>query len=149
MAKFRFRLSPLLKIREHVREERQGEFIKAQEAERIILEQLDRVRGEITNCMEMGRSAIQSGRISVDYLLALRRQEAFLLTQQHHADGQLKLVREEIERRRLALMEADREVKVLEKLRDKMEERHQQEERQVELKQMDEVAGIIRGRKGG
>ncbi|MGL6227141.1 MAG: flagellar export protein FliJ [Thermoguttaceae bacterium] len=146
MAKFRFRLSPLLKIREHVREERQGEFIKAQEAERIILEQLDRVRAEITNCLEMGRSAIQSGRISVDYLLALRRQEAFLLTQQNHADGQLKLVREEIERRRLALMEADRDVKVLEKLREKMEERHQQEEQQVELKQIDEIAGIMRSR---
>ena len=139
--KFKFRLTPLLKIRENVRAEKQAELGKAYEAARIVEEELQRLQSELVRCGELGREAIQKGRISVDYLLSLRRHESFLLDQQTQAQGQLEQIREEIERRRIALMEADREVKVLEKLQEKQKTKHLQEQSLAELKQMDEIAG--------
>ncbi len=141
MARFRYRLAPLLKIRENVRAERQTELSKAYEAQRIVNEQLEKVKNDIADCLNEGRESILAGRVRIDHLLALRRHEAHLLAQQAHAEGQLVEIGKEIERRRIALMEADREVKVLEKLKEKMKERHHQEELKAELKQMDEIAG--------
>jgi flagellar export protein FliJ len=46
-----------------------------------------------------------------------------------------------MEHRRVALAEANREVRVLEKLRDRQHERHRQEENRQEIKELDEVAG--------
>ena len=45
----------------------------------------------------------------------------------------------EIERRRQALVEADREVRVLEKLRERQLEQHRREEELRETKRLDEV----------
>ena len=46
----------------------------------------------------------------------------------------------EIERRRQALVEADREVRVLEKLRQRQAEQHRRDEDLREVKRLDEVA---------
>jgi len=146
--KFKYRLAPLLKIRENVRAEKQAELSKAYEAARIVEAELERVQAELVRNGELGRQGAQKGRISVDYLLALRRHEAFLLAQQNQAQEQLQQIQQEIERRRIALTEADREVKVLEKLREKMKDRHLQEEALAELKQMDEIASRGKGTKG-
>lgn len=140
--KFKYRLASLLKIREGVRTEKQMELNKAYEAAQIVEDALQRVRSDIVRCTEEGRKcATTGGKIRVDYLIGLRRHEAFLLAQQTHAENQLKLIQEEIERRRIALMEADREVKVLEKLKEKLKDRFLREEALAELKRMDEVAG--------
>ena len=48
---------------------------------------------------------------------------------------------EEIERRRQTLVQANRDVRVLEKLREKQAGRHRQEEDRRETKVLDEVAG--------
>lgn len=139
--KFKYRLASLLKIREGVRTEKQLELNKAYEAAQIVEDALQRVRTDIVRCTEEARNLIASGNVRVDYLLGMRRHEAFLLAQKSHAENQLKMIQEEIERRRIALMEADREVKVLEKLREKLKDRFLREQALAELKQMDEVAG--------
>ncbi len=139
--KFKFRLAPLLKIRESVRAEKQVELAQAYEAARKVEAELERVQAERLKCAETGREAAQKGQINVNFLLSLRRYENFLLNQQTQANYQLEQIRQEIERRHLALMEADREVKVLEKLRDKMKTKHLQQEALAEQKEMDETAG--------
>ena len=138
---FKYRLAPLLKIREHVRSEKQAELNQAHEAARRVEEELERVRGEYANSMEQGLQAARQEQIDVNYLLSMRRHQAYLLTQQELAIRQLEEIKQEIERRRIALMEADRQVKVLEKLREKMKAKHLQEEALADLKQMDEIAG--------
>ena len=139
--KFKYRLAPLLKIRENVRAEKQTELNKAYEAARIVEEELERVRGEYADSLKQGLQAAQQEQIDVNYLLNLRRHQAYLITQQEHATKQLAEIQQEIERRHVALMEADREVKVLEKLREKMKAKHLQEEALADVKQMDEIAG--------
>jgi flagellar export protein FliJ len=62
--------------------------------------------------------------------------------------AQLKVIDEqavklaaEMEKRRQALVAADREVRVLEKLRETWQARHKHEEQVMEMKDLDEVAG--------
>jgi flagellar export protein FliJ len=47
----------------------------------------------------------------------------------------------EIERRQQALVDANRQVRVLETLREKQLDRHRREENRQEIKQLDETAG--------
>lgn len=140
MPKFKYRLEPLVKIRENIREEKQAELAKAYEAARIIEEQIEKLRQDLSAALENARKQMQVGQINVDYLLSVRRHEAFLIVQEQQAQSQLKLIQEEIERRREAVIEADRDVKVLEKLREKLMEKHLSEEALAQLKQLDEVA---------
>jgi len=144
--KFKFRLDPVLKIRENDRAQKQAELGRAYEAVRIVENKLKEVQTEIVSNSELGRQAIQQGRISVDYLLAVRRHEAFLLAQQSDVQTSLQQIRLVIEERRLALIEADKKVKVLEKLREKQKSKHLQEEALAEMKQMDEIAQSARHR---
>lgn len=139
--KFKYRLASLLKIREGVRTEKQMELNKAYEAAQIVENALQQVRENILKCTEEARQLMTGGQVRVDFLIGLRRHEAFLLAQQSHAENQLKQIQEEIERRRIALMEADREVKVLEKLKEKLKNKFLKDQALAELKQMDEVAG--------
>jgi flagellar protein FliJ len=55
--------------------------------------------------------------------------------------AQRKQLAVEIERRREALLAANREVRVLEKLRDHQMERYREEENRRDIKRLDEVAG--------
>jgi len=55
-------------------------------------------------------------------------------------EGQREQVAVEIERRREVLVAANREVRVLEKLREKQSQRHREEENRREAKQLDEAA---------
>lgn len=138
--KFRFRLQTLLKIRENARAEAQAELGKAREAERVVLEQLDEIRINIEKCANEGRKAIEYGKIDVNFMIGLRRHEAYLLSQDTVLKKHLEDVRAEIERRRQILMNADREVKTLEKLKEKQYEQFVEDYRAAEMKEMDEIA---------
>lgn len=145
--KFKFRLQTLLKIRENARKEAQGELAKAHEAERIVMNKIEELGQEIARCGEETRKAILHGKIDVNFMIGLRRHEAYLISQRGLAQQQLTQVREEIERRRIILMNADREVKTLEKLKEKQRERFMDDIRVSDMKQMDEIAGRDRREK--
>ena len=55
-------------------------------------------------------------------------------------DGVSHVLEAEVERRRLALVEADRDVRVLEKLRERQRERHQAAAALEDVKALDEIA---------
>jgi flagellar export protein FliJ len=55
-------------------------------------------------------------------------------------EQQSSQVAEEVERRRQALLEADREYRVIEKLREKLRQRHRMETERREQRNLDEVA---------
>ena len=139
--KFKFRLQTQLKINEQRRAEAQAELAKAQDAEQIVETELKRIQTEIADCADQARRSMQEGRIDVNFLLGLRRHEMVLVAQQGEATEQLNIVRQEVEKRRLFLMEKDREVKTLEKLKEKQFEAFKEEHRRAEAKQMDEIAG--------
>ena len=144
---FRFRLQPLQKVRENIRRDRQTELAKALEAEMVVREKIESLVGEIAGTKEEGRKLAAKGRINVDFLVGLRRHEAYLLAQKAEAEQKLEQVLAEVERRRLAVVEADKEVKILEKLHEKLKDRHDNELTAKEIVDLDEIASQRAARK--
>ncbi len=141
MAKFLFRLATLLRLREAARDERRAQLARAYQADEIIEQQRTRVADERRELERQSRRASAPGRLDVDRLLESRRYELVLQSQDQQLAQQHQAVRTEVERRRQALVDANRQVRVLETLRQRQLDHHRQEENRQEIKQLDEMAG--------
>jgi len=141
MAKFKFRLATLLRLREAARDERRALLALAYRADEIIEQQRTRVADERRELERQSRRASAPGRLDVDRLLESRRYELVLQSQDQQLAQQHQAVQTEVERRRQALVDANRQVRVLEALHQKQLDHHRQEENRQEIKQLDEMAG--------
>ena len=138
---FKFRLEPLIKIRKNVLQECQAALAKAYDERRILEEHLQEVERQLAEGTATARSLMQPGqKVNIDYLLGIRRQEMFLLAHQNEIKQKMQEADEEIERCRAAVVEANKEVKILEKLKEKRHEQYLEDERREEAKAMDEIA---------
>jgi flagellar FliJ protein len=133
-------LATLLQLREAARDERRAELAEAYRADTLIGQQIHALDTELKRLLEECRRAVSPGKIDVDRLLAAQRHELVLRAQIQFIGHQRQRLAAEIARRRQALVEANREVRVLEKLRHKQLERHQTEENRRDVKRLDEVA---------
>jgi flagellar FliJ protein len=140
MAKFKFRLATLLRLREFARDERRTQLARAYQADEIVAQQERRLTQDLGELETRSREAARPGPLDVDQLLETRRYELILTAQKQHVRQQRRALAAEIEKRRRALVEADREVRVLEELREKQLLRHRGNENRLEIKQLDEVA---------
>ena len=141
MAKFKFRLATLMKLREAARQERRAQLAQAYQAEAILQEQEQTLEQELAGLIDRTRDEVRPGQVNVDRLLTTQRYELLLYTQQKQTHEQRQVVAAEIEQRRAMLVEADRQLRVLEKLKERKAKRHRDEENRREIKWMDEVAG--------
>lgn len=149
MSKFKFRLETLLRLRDTARDERRAQLAKAYQAEEILSRQRQQLDDDLNELSDHNRLAAAPGQLNVDRLLDARRYELVLKSQQLHVDQQQQALETEIERRRQMLVEANRQVRVLEQLREKQLERHRREENRQEIKQLDEVAAMQSTREDG
>jgi flagellar FliJ protein len=140
MAKFTFRLATFLRLREAARDERRGELAEAFRVDDVLRARLAGLTDELRRLQEHSRQIAQPGKLDLDWLVEGQRYELTLKSQQSQLGQQRESVAAEIERRRLALVEANRDVRVMEKLREKQVERYQFEENRQALKQLDELA---------
>lgn len=140
MARFKFRLSTLLRLRELSRDERRAQLAQAYRAQDLLDEQKRQIDEHLAELRRKARSAVSPGDIDIDRLMETRRFEMVLAAQRANIDQKQEMLRAEIERRRLALVEATREVQALEHLRARQHERHQAEEARRESKFLDEIA---------
>lgn len=140
MPKFKFRLATLLKLREATRDERRTELAEAYRADDILVQRLQEIRGELSATSAECRKAAGPGAVNIDLLIESQRYEVTLRAYERQTLAQRERLAAEIERRREALLAADREVKVLEKLREHQIERHSAEENRRDVKRLDEVA---------
>ncbi len=143
MSKFKFRLATLLRLRESARDQRRSQLAEAYRAEEAILDQSRRVGDELAGLMRVCREVSGPGELNLDRLLCARRYEVTLRAEQRDLKDKVDAVRAEIDRRREALVAANRAVRVLELLRDRQIEQHREKERIREIKELDEVAGRI------
>lgn len=142
MPPFRFRLETLLKIRASTRDERRRYLLEAQQAHDALQARLGEIRGNLREVRQLASDTLAGGAVDVDRLLDDGRYELVLLAEQEMIRQQSKSVAEEVERRRQTLVAADREVRVLEKLRQTQKERHDEESIAREQQQIDEAATI-------
>ena len=112
----------------------------AQKAEDILVNRISELNGNLTEMRRQSHVASRPGTINIDRLLDAGRYEFALKAQRQAADEQRQAVLLEVERRRQSLVEADREVKTLEKLREQQATRHRQEESRQEIKRLDATA---------
>jgi flagellar protein FliJ len=140
MANFRFRLETLLKVRRDQRDVQRQQYAKALEAQKILADQITQIDQDIKDTHSIMRTNAAPGAIDVDRLLRIHRYELLLQAQRQQLEQQAERVAQEVERRRQALIHADREVRLLEKLREKQLEAFQREHDRREQKLLDEIA---------
>lgn len=140
MPQFKFRLTTLQKLREAARDECRAQLAEAYQAEAVVRGRLDELVADLEALRNQARAVTAKGQVNVDAILDNQRYEMALKVEQQIINGQIAGLQAEIERRRQVLIAADREVRVLEKLRDAQYVRHQQQEAVIELKQFDEIA---------
>ena len=144
--RFRYRLEPLLKIRRYREKERQKEhaaavqevFKQKQELvalDRYRLDTLDHQRSQ-----QVGNFNIADALVCSRYLVKLKRQRMA-------GTGLLHGLEKEAEKKRRKLVDAARERKIYELLKEKQQLRHRQEIEKQEQKELDEVAVVAFRRK--
>jgi flagellar export protein FliJ len=140
MSKFRFRLATLLRIQEAARDQRRSELAEAFRAEQTLRERMSGLQQQYDELKQRYRQAGASGQVDIDRLIDVQRYELVLSAEQQLLRQHEAALAQEIERRRQALVAADREVRVLEKLRQQQHERHQVDQQRQDARKMDEVA---------
>jgi flagellar FliJ protein len=140
MTMYRFRLATLLRLRLAERDQRRAELTKAQQAESLLMAQIDALEAERKELAALARQLAAPGEANIDALVRTHRHDLTVKTQARQLAGQLAQVRAELERRRQILVEADRGVRVLEKLRERQQAAHQSRQDFIERRDLDEQA---------
>ncbi len=140
MSQFEFRLQSLLKLRLAERQQRRAELAEAHRAQALLTARREAIRQEIGDMRKRSLAAAAPGRIRMERLVAAQRYHLVLREKLEALSQQQSRLDAEIERRRVTLVEADRQVRVLEKLRDRHLEAHRTGELRREVKTLDEVA---------
>lgn len=139
MSRFRFRLDPLLRLRQSVRDEKRSELAEAFRAEEALRQRIKELELELSQIKQNYRRSGLPGTVDVDRLIDAQRYELVMLAQRQTLAQHEQSLSQEIDRRREALVAADREVRVLEKLREVKQQEHRFEEQRLETKVLDEV----------
>ena len=144
---FQFRLQTLLRLRLAERDQRRADLAKAIRAEEMLHVELQDLARQQAGAADRGRKLKSPGTADIDSLLQTHRFATVLAAQERQLKAQLAQVQVETERRRQVLVEADRQVRVLEKLRQRQAAAYQKEEERRLLKQLDEAALVAYARR--
>jgi flagellar export protein FliJ len=135
-----FRLATLLRLREAVRDERRRQLAETLREADAIVARCDAIDGELERLKHP--PATSAATVNVDRLLDADRYEALLRLECGQIDEQRKAIEVEIEKRREALLAADRDVRALEQLYETHERRRLAEEERRRMKELDETAQL-------
>jgi flagellar protein FliJ len=144
MAKYKFRLATLQKVREARRTQQRQALAEAFRAEQVLAETRASLVTEESDLRSMQRSAAEGKYLDVNKLLEAQRYELLLKARGQELTKQATLLAAETERRRQLLIEADRDVRILELLDERHRKEHQRNQQRAEAKELDEAA--INGR---
>jgi flagellar protein FliJ len=137
---FRFRPSTLLRLRETARDESRQNLTAAQQTEDQVRAHIAALNNTLTDLRQHSADASRPGTLNVDQLLTADRYKAAIHTQLQTAHSQYRSAAIAVERCRQAVVEADRAVKTLEKLRQRQSAQHQWDENRRSTKELDEIS---------
>lgn len=140
MKKFRYRLEPLLKIKSHVERQRQKEHAAALNQVYRQQEVLEEIESRRQDTFRKQAEKL-SGRVSTVRLQMATRYLSKLRRDTITGTELLRGLEEEAERRRVKLIDATKEKKIFEKLKERKHEKYQGEINLGERKELDEIAG--------
>ncbi|HEX5472676.1 MAG TPA: hypothetical protein VFW73_12370 [Lacipirellulaceae bacterium] len=142
MAKYKFRLETLQKMREARRDQQRASLAEAYRAEQILAENRAELAAEEEVLRELQRAVASERYLNVSRLLEAQRYDLLLKAQSQELAKQAILLAAETERRRQMLVEADREVRALELLDERNRQAHARNEQRKETKRLDEAANV-------
>ncbi len=143
MPKFRFTLEGPLRQRRNVEQMRQRELAVALKAMQALQEELRALDESIKQANEDMRQGHMTGAIDTNYLAAHRR---FIMSAQRKGMTlmqRIALAQREVNERRAAVVEAAKQFKVLEKLREHQWEGFRMEYARKEFAELDEIGTQI------
>jgi flagellar FliJ protein len=139
MARFRFRLQTLRRLREINRDELRVRLAEAYQAEQILAQERAALEDERAGLAALQRRLVDGGALDVNRVLAAQRYQLVLEAQRRALAEQAARLDEEIERRREDVVAADQQVRVLDKLRERRQREHRYAAERAEAKRLDEV----------
>ncbi|HMO83719.1 MAG TPA: flagellar export protein FliJ [Lacipirellulaceae bacterium] len=142
MPKFHFRLQTLQRLRVFARDELRSRLAEAQSAGEILDGQRSAIAAEQATLVDAMRQCLMKGSLNVSQMLETQRYQLGLEAQARLLSEQAQRLAEEIDNRRQAVVEADRDVRVLEPLRDRRRVEHQRAQRLAEVKELDEIGAF-------
>ena len=148
MPKYKFRLESVQKLRAVRRNQQRAALAEAFRAEQILAEHRASIASEREALRALQRTAATDRYLDVSRLLEAQRYELILKARDEDLQRQTEMLSIETERRRQAVVEADREVRVLELLDEKQRQQHRKHQARLDAKQLDEVA-LNRNRRSG
>jgi flagellar export protein FliJ len=137
--KFKFRLDPLLSLREHREQERQKEHAAMVAEVQIQKQGLGSIDNKRLSTFDHQRARMV-GRLSLAEALVCSRYLVKLKRDRMAGVEMLHALEKTAEQKRQELVKAARDRKIFELLKDKQKLRHRQEFEQLEQKDLDEVA---------
>jgi flagellar FliJ protein len=140
MAKYKFRLATLQKLREARRDRERSALAEAYRADQVLADRRAELSAEEVELRALQRSAAAAKYLNVNRLLEAQRYELVLKARGAEIARHQAALAVETERRRQQLIEADREVRVLERLHERKLQEHRRVELRDEIKELDEVA---------
>jgi flagellar export protein FliJ len=143
MKPFRFRLATLLRLREAARDQRRARLAEALQALDLLEAQGAEIDAQLAALRAEHAQAAGPGVIDIDRLMTGHRHQVLLAAHRAQLNEQIQQVSTEADHRREALVSADRDVRVLEKLRDSQELKHRHEAEALINKQLDEIASRV------
>jgi len=140
VAKYKFRLATLQRLREARRDEHRAALAEAFRAEHLLAESRAEIAAETEAVRELRRAATAEHYLDVNLVLEAQRYELLLKAQGQDLAKQSILLAAETERRRQTLVESDREVRALELLDERKQQEFNLEQQRQEIKVLDEIA---------
>jgi len=140
MPQFRFRLANLLRLREAARDERRVHLADAHRTDAELQLRQNQTETRLLKLQDDYRTAAGPGAVDVSRLMEGDQYAIGLRMHEEELKRQRQALSCEIELRRQALIEADRDVRSLEILRDNQSQAHRLEEGRQEGKRLDEAA---------
>jgi len=140
MAKFCFRLATLQKLRESHRDEMRLKLAEAHQAQQLLAQQISLLHTEAADLRQTRRTKLHKASMNVNHLLDCQRYQAVLRAQLATMNQQSEILAAEVEKRRQTLVQADQQVRVLDKLHQRQLDAHRRQELRAEAKVLDEIA---------
>lgn len=139
MAKFQFKLQAVLKQRQVVEDLRQRELAMIMRQRMILMEQLKREQETIRQAKHaLGQSL--TGRVNLDHVSQFARFSGQTTQRAHQIVARLATMEPQVEKARQALMEAMRQRKALDLLKEKQQRAWQLRQDRLEAAVLDELA---------
>lgn len=143
MARFEFRLRALLGIREAQRDAQRSQLAELLAAEERLRDQKAGVAAELRNELSARRDATAQGRLDVDRLRAANLFEHALRGELQVLGQRQQALESLVAEQQAALVEAQRQVRVLEKLRERQQQQHDAAQQAAESRMLDEVGARL------